>query len=220
MHVPISSLFCRRSQKIKRVNSMKNNKIFRFFFAAAASALVFLLFSALYLQNRAANTRVSGVKQNEPYYSGPQNSGVLFRFPDTDCFLYFDFKAEKITAKLTENANTLRVEDMPVNYTVTGDFHLISGIVDRVGGIELQTEEGALRHTGGQVTDLLASFPDDKTLKTDVLRAIFASVSKNGFSKSDFVYIIENSETDLPVVECFYWQDLMAEISRNIEVIP
>lgn len=194
-------------------------RIFAYFFACLAFTAFFLLFSFVYL----AGVRKRDVsKQNlsEPYYTGPKAAGLLFTvYGGKGCFVYLDFKGSKTRFTLTENANQSRIDDMPVNYVINSDYNLLSGIVDRAGGIELSSDGETLRYTGEQTVELLAQNPDDTELRINIITAIFHNISKNGFSNDDFVYIIENSGTDLLFPDCFYWQDYIQKTAGNVEVI-
>lgn len=200
---------------------MKKNKIKNYIFAGISALVLFLLFSTVYMQTMTIRENAAAPKTDEPYYTGPKSSGILFQFENNKgFFVYLDFENAGSIFTLTENAGEARISDLPVNFTVKSDYDLLSGIIDRVGGIELKIEEESLRYTGEQVIDMLASYPEDRELRINIAKAVFLNISKNGFSKNDFVYIIENSGTDLLVPDCFYWQDYISKAVADIEVIP
>ena len=105
-----------------------------------------------------------------------------------------------------------------VDYSITLDYDVISGIIDRIGGIELETNGELLRYTGIQVVDLIYTNKEND-IDRDIISAIFSSISKNGFSKSDFVYIIDSGNTDLTVPICFDWPLYMKSLCRNFSFV-
>ena len=101
-----------------------------------------------------------------------------------------------------------------IDYSITLDYDIIAGIIDRIGGIELESDGELLRYTGIQVVDLIYT-NEPKDAARNIITAIFSAISKNGFSKSDFVYIIDNGNTDLTVPICFDWPLYIKALCRN-----
>ncbi|MBQ8267756.1 MAG: hypothetical protein IJZ21_05170, partial [Clostridia bacterium] len=98
------------------------------------------------------------------------------------------------------------------------DYQLIGGIVDRVGGVNVEVNGETLRYTGVQIIDLISVNPDED-MKAQVITQIFRQISENNFSKDDFIYIIENSKSNLTVVDCIYWLDYIGEMRGNINFV-
>ena len=92
------------------------------------------------------------------------------------------------------------------------------GIIDRIGGIDLTFEEETLRYTGSQVIECLLKDNTNK-VKRQIISQIFEKISKNDFSKDDFVYIIENSKTNLRLIDCIYWIGYLKDMSATVNFI-
>ena len=198
----------------------KLKRVFIYFFAVVSAAVVFLLFSAAYLRPQIEKQNAAAEDNSEPYYTGPKSSGLHFVFEGgKGFFVYLDFKSSKAYFCLTDLQDETRIKDMPVSFIIKSDYTLLSGIIDRVGGVETIIEGTPGRYTGEQIVEALAQNPQDDELRINIALSVFSKISKNGFSKEDFVYIIENSGTDLLVPDCFYWQDYIKDTLSNVEVI-
>ena len=152
----------------------------------------------------------------------PDNCGVLTEFPDeTGCVIYFDFANSSITALFCDDVNEIGKEykGYSVDYNLKADYPLLSGIIDRSGGINLDIKDGLLRYTGIQITDILSTIGDPTNIRSIIAKAIFKSISENGITTDDMVYIIENSETDLSVPICLSWPEYLKDMCRNSTVI-
>ncbi len=199
---------------------MNAKKIFRTVFTFLICTAIFFSSAFLYLKSELKKNKAADRKtESEPYYTVPTNSGMLFKLPSGGgCLVYLDFENLCIKSVFTENSNILRWGEFTVDYTVNADYPFIAGIIDRVGGICLESGGKQLRYTGALAVELLSETADTSDLERKILSGIFEAISKNGFSKDDFVYIIENGNTDLLVPDCFYWQEYMKEMAGSAEV--
>lgn len=156
-----------------------------------------------------------------PYTRTPESCGIVFVFPDNSATLvYLDFERENIRLLDIETYDSLRPEyyGYTADYTVTTDYDFIEGIIDRVGGIDI-TENGiTTRCMGVQVIDIIAYGRVDD-IKEQILQQIFNKISQNSFSKDDFVYIIENSKTDLSFLDCIDWLDYLKSMSGRVQFV-
>ena len=73
--------------------------------------------------------------------------------------------------------------------------------------------------TGEQVVDYLTTSSDYYERKRQIIRIIAQKISSTGFSKEDFLYIIENSETSLTVPDCYFWSDYITELCKTVKII-
>ncbi len=156
-----------------------------------------------------------------PYVRTPENCGIVLIFPEGSAILvYLDFESECIRLLDIEEFDPSRPEyyGYTADYTVQTSYELIEGIVDRVGGIELEYQGEKMRYTGVQVLDLIA-YGQAKELKRQMVLQIFDKISKNSFSKDDFVYIIENSESNLSFVDCIDWIDYLKDMSGRVNFV-
>lgn len=156
-----------------------------------------------------------------PYVQTPESCGIVFVYPDNSATLvYLDFNEESIRLLDIEAFDSTRPEyyGYTADYTVHTSYELIEGIVDRVGGIEIEYQGEKMRYTGVQVIEMI-SYGKVDNIKRQILLQIFDKISKNSFSKDDFVYIIENSESDLSFIDCINWLDHLKGMSGRINYI-
>ena len=156
-----------------------------------------------------------------PYKKTPSNCGVSFVFEnDSACILYLDFKKTCINViDIPEFDEKIYLYNGFTNdYQIYFTDELLCGIIDRIGGIDLTFEEETLRYTGSQVIEYLLKDNTNK-VKRQIISQIFEKISKNDFSKDDFVYIIENSKTNLRLIDCIYWIGYLKDMSATVNFI-
>ena len=156
-----------------------------------------------------------------PYDSAPDNCGLLLEAPlESRWLIFLDFEKERI---MILEASALKSDSTEylgysVDYRIDADYELIAEIIDRVGGLELNINGTLLRYTGVQVCDLLC-VNCSKDTKKQIFSTFFEKVSKNGFSKNDFAYVIDNSDTTLTMPICFDWPQRVSQMCRNISFV-
>ena len=152
-----------------------------------------------------------------PYFEVPDNCGLLFLLPhDMKILFFLDFDSE-ISYIININNNTGAVDGFslyPTDYVFNLDYYTLAAVIDRLGGLNLQIGEETLRFTGIQVCDILLEGSDPK-LGFNVAAAVCERLGSEGFSKDDFVFLIENSDTELTVPVCLYWIDRIATLFGN-----
>ncbi len=190
-------------------------------------AVVFIGGSYAYLTNHIENKTktgsVSKEKQDEPYTAPePQNCGILVAMPDkSGMIFYLDFLKKGITAIPIEDTEEIEKEYMgySVDYNIYADYSLLSGLIDRIGGVEFEEDGVKERLTGMGVVEKLGS-NSDRLLKYKILKSAFDTISQNGLTRSDLIYITENCDsTQLSVADCFYWVNYLKEMAGNINII-
>lgn len=155
------------------------------------------------------------------YKRHPENSGIVLVMPNNSAVMvYLDFQntcIKLVDVPIFDEGQTV-YNGFPADFTVRTNYTLIEGIIDRVGGIELEFGDETIRYTGNQAVSLISQGTDTE-LRKQVFLKIFNQISKNDFSKSDFVYIIENSNGNLSIVDCIPWIDYIPDMSKNIEFV-
>lgn len=160
--------------------------------------------------------------QNEalsvPYAYVPESAGVLFDISGNKTLFYLDFEEKSVSVVIADGINEEQEElyGYPIDYTIKSDYNLLAGIIDAVGGIELKSGEEQLAFTGVQVVETLTTTPESEELRREIIAKILSKIAIDGFSRQDFLYIIENSETNLTVPACYYWQDYINELCKTV----
>jgi len=171
-------------------------------------------------------SNVQSQKKDVPYSSEkqntPENCGLLFTLPDeSGCLVYLDFEAKKISVLPTGDTSEIgdSFKGYDVNNVISCEYSLISELVDRIGGINMEIDEEQVRLTGEQVIEYVCENSSKKTQKQLILSAA-KSIKENGVSRSDLVYIMDNCETQgLSLTKCYYWSEYLPEMSENVSVI-
>ncbi len=192
-------------------------------FVVVFSAAIFFFgaYAYLYYNLNGQTAKADQKDYTVPYENLPDNAGIAFLLPDSSAVIaYLDFEnrcINVINIEVYDITNNLYY-GYTVDFTVETDYQLIGGIVDRVGGVNIQLNGEILRYTGVQVIDLI-SVNSDANIKPQLITQIFKQISENDFSKDDFIYIIENSKSNLTVVDCIYWLDYIGEMRGNINFV-
>ena len=199
-----------------------------FLFAILFCATAFILLSLLVLAGDWPKIGRVNESQSGELYSPPppENTAIVFLWEEGGGdIVYLDFENERIEIillpqKVDENAALV------YGYTqfeaVKANHLLLSGIIDRLGGIELEesTVSGTpLRYTGAQVVALIGSSPEDFELKRRITEKIFEKISSLGFSNKDFMFIINNSNTTISFPDCYGWSERLGNMSENIVIM-
>lgn len=181
--------------------------------------------SYAYLTNKDGKKtkQANDTKSDEPYTAAtPVNCGILVRMPDKSGILfYLNFLKTGITVIPISDCNDLRNEycGYSVDYNIYADYSLLSGLIDRIGGIEIDDSGEKGRLTGIDVTEKLST-SNDRILKYNILNSTFNKIKETGLTRSDFVYIIENCDsTELSIKDCFYWGSYLKAMANNVSII-
>ena len=179
--------------------------------------------SYLYLEISLKSSDADTAKSNIPYSAPlPDSSGLLLRLPDNSGYMIFlDFSSDSLTMAKIDEVKPEKQEyyGYPVSFTIDADYRALAGIIDRIGGIELHDNGKMLRYTGSQVIDKIHSTTQNSGLIKEVIEGFFQQLCTNGFSKEDFVYIIENTSTDITVPDIYYWPPYIADICENLQFV-
>lgn len=202
----------------------KNLKIFFILISVILCCCTIMIGGAYFYLELSLNTAdADTTESNIPYAAPlPDSAGILLTLPDNSGYMvYLDFYGEQVLIAAIENTNepTTDYFGYPVSYTVKADYNLVEGLIDRLGGLEIYDNGETLRYTGIQVLEKVHSFTNNTDLKKMVVNIFFDRIAEVGFSKGDFVYIIENSDTDLTVPDCYYWPPYLTDIAGNARFI-
>ena len=204
--------------RIYRVIFLKSI-IKRMLISIMCGALFFVVVYGYLNYNLKQSVLSADQKNNDTQYKHvPENKGIGFLLPDGSAVLvYLNFEENCINVAniSTYDKNNDLYYGYTVDYTVEVDEQLVGGMVDSVGGVNVSVAGQTYRYTGVQVEELINN-TSDTSVKTQIIAEIFKSVSKNGISKENFVYILQNAKTNLSILDCVYWLDYIDLIRENI----
>ena len=185
--------------------------IFKRIFIAVFCGVLFFSAAYLYLDTSVgkASFKTNQKDEETPYKLLPQNSGIVFVLPDDSAVMaYLDFENNCINLVDVQQYDPDQTVyyGYPAQYNVQVSYALIEGLVDRIGGINLEYQGQSLRFTGRQTVEIIKQ-NNIKEIKRQLIFEIFNCIAKNNFSKSDFVYIIENSIT---------WVEYIRDMCKNV----
>lgn len=179
--------------------------------------------SYLYLEISLNSAKADENESNIPYAEPlPDSTGLLFKLSNNSGYLiYLNFKEDAISIIRIEEIDEESQEyyGYPLSYEFAVDNNFFGNMIDRIGGIELYENGETLRYTGIQILEKIEDSNNNPELIKEILRKYFYEVSQIGFSKEDFVYIIDNCETELTLPDCYYWPPYISQISQNIRFV-
>lgn len=155
------------------------------------------------------------------YTKHPPSRGLLFLGEDgSGIFVFLDFssistylyvfpeKAEENTALLPYLTDGI--------FNVKSDF--LARLSDRLGGIEMTDETG---EKSLFFSSSIISFCEQKLGYDEILQlclSFFEKISKTGLSSEDFMFIIEETESDISFSVCYDWIPHIKEMFCNVIV--
>lgn len=197
---------------------IKNTLKMLLFMLLCTASFVFIGYTYLNNQTAIAN---DGNITSEYYKSVPDEVTIMVNINNTKTLVNLNFynKETKIIIADGLNITENTLYGYKIDYTLTGDYELLSGLCDIAGGIELEIEGENLNFTGNQLTEILTTTLERSNLRREITLKLFDGFSVNGFLKNDFLFVIENSNTDLTLPDCLLWGDFFAETSSNTRII-
>lgn len=187
----------------------------------AVFAVSFSLFLGLgYVSLNEDFSKASTEKEKVPYtQEKPQNAGILFDINGEETFFFLNFEECNITVALNpEEPINNEIFGYSLDYKITANSDLLSEITDYLNGLELTILGEDYRYTGQQIKALIES-DNTKRLRYKIIDAIFNRIVSNGVATDFFGLIIKKSETNLNLVDCYFWSEYLTELSKNLRYI-
>ena len=197
------------------------NKYKRLLLVFAVFAVSFSLFLGLgYVSLNEDFSKASTEKEKVPYtQEKPQNAGILFNVNGEETFFFLNFEECNITVALNpEEPINNEIYGYSLDYKITANSDLLSEITDYLNGLELTILGEDYRYTGQQIKALIES-DNTKRLRYKIIDAIFNRIVSNGVATDFFGLIIKKSETNLNLVDCYFWSEYLTELSKNLRYI-
>lgn len=188
---------------------------------ASLISLILFLSVGFYFLNSEEEKKVQQNVSSEPYAAKLENAGVLFKMNDSCVYFFLDFEKEFLNLIYIQKDYKIETDvyGYPIDYTINADYDVLVDIIDSVDGIDLELSEENLTYTGVQVKEILTTTVDNEQLKREITEKTIEKIAKYGFLRQDFFSIIENSETNLTIPECYYWSDNIQKLCKNLRVI-
>lgn len=182
-------------------------------------AALFAFSSYLYLSYSLKQSKKAADRKAEdvPYFNPPENCGVLLGLPSERSVLFFlDFEKEilYIIDVNTHFSESEAYVGYPVDFKCKADYYTLSLFLDRIGGVDFETEEGFCRLNGIQICDMIKTENSDE-MRFNLVCAFCERVSQTGLTADDFVFLTDNCDTDLTMPVCLYWCDYMKGMFAN-----
>lgn len=194
-------------------------KLMIFFKSLAVSLGCLLLIAEIGYYNLIPTQKAVENKQEKiPYSFVPENAGIVFEFYDKSTLIYLDFESNCVCV-LFGDKEKFEFYGYSSDYTVEGDYSLLGGIIDAAGGINLNLNGEILAYTGIQIQQILSVTHVTDDLRCEITKQILYSISQNGFSREDFLYVIEKGKTNLTIPDCYYWQDSIKNLCKTVRII-
>lgn len=194
----------------------RKTKIFLTSFTVSiCSLLIFMAIGFLYLES--INKTVENKSEKVPYYQLPENKGILLDIDGSKTLFYMNFEKNNLSVIYPDMEE--EIYDYEIDYKIKSDYKIVEEIIDILGGIDLKISEETYNYTGAQVVDLISKTEDIEPLKKTVTEKVIEKIGERGMTLEEFVYIIENSETNLTIPDCYTWPEYIKEICKNARFI-
>ena len=94
--------------------------------------------------------------KNVPYKQQTcENKGILLEIDGDKTFFYLDFENNELLVSIfPEEELKNEIYGYSVDFNVSGDYNILSDMVDYVGGIELEIKQQKYRYTGIQIAEI------------------------------------------------------------------
>lgn len=190
-------------------------KIFKKLYFFIVSLYFFVTFGYVILSGYLGNISIAQVEGEKiPYYDEIlENTTLLFTINETKTLFNLDFQKEELNILFCDREEGYYIKGYAVDFYVEADYDLICGIIDNLGGIEIEINNEKLNYTGTQIIDLLKI--ENLISREDLIKKIVEKIANNGFYREDFIYIIENSETNITIPDCYDWEIYIKNLCKN-----
>ncbi len=169
-----------------------------------------------------SNTPTAETPQNIPYYAtdAPEEYGMLINFSvGGSVFLEFSRISEKTAVLLLENnakTDEITVRGYEVDMVFSANYDFLASLIDRFGGIELNTEtDGRLNFTGVQITEMLSKSTDAE-FRRRIIKRLIENINRQGVNTSDMLFLIENTESELNYPSAYLLPETISAASEQI----
>ena len=193
-------------------------KIFRTILISVLTFTLFLSIGYIFVSKnlKKVNTKIEDVPYTQ---ETPNNVGILFNINGDKTYAYLDFDEKKMIISLSpEEPFENEIYGYPLDFELNATTNLISEVADYLNGIVLDLEDGKYRYTGSQIKDILSE-KSSKDFKTMLVKSICDRISESRIQVDFFAKIIENSQTNINILDCYFWDDYINDVCKNLYFI-
>lgn len=172
-----------------------------------------------------SNAPTAETPQNIPYFTteAPEEYGMLINFSEGgSVFLEFSRITEKTMSLLLENGakkEAVTARGYEVDMVFTANYEFLASLIDRFGGIELNTDsDGLLNFTGVQITELLSK-STDADFRRRIIKRLIEGINRQGVNTSDMLFLIEKTESELNYPSAYLLPETINAASEQIVFI-
>lgn len=180
-----------------------------------------VLLAVFIISLTASNKPVSQTPQKVPYYSSsaPSEYGALICFREGgSIFLEFNYDSEKTFVLLLGNSATgdeVTSRGYDLDVILEADYSFLAELIDRFGGILLNTEsDGLLNFTGVQITELLSK-SSDMEFRRRVAERLLGQIYKEGFTLDDIMFLLENTQSPLSYPSAYFLNETISAATKQ-----
>ena len=204
---------------------MRNsNKILLAFMSVFAAILGFCTFIGFLLLPAEIAPPKQSVHENIEgigYTKYPPSRGLLFLGEDgSGVFVFLDFSSISTYLYIFPEEAEKNTELLP--YVTDGVFYLkgdfLPRLADRLGGIEMADETG---EKSLYFSSSVMAFCEEKLTYNKMLQlciSFFEKIAKTGLSSEDFMFIIEETDSNISYSVCYDWIPHIKEMLCNVIV--
>lgn len=175
---------------------------------------ILLLPAEIATPEKYAGENISGI----PYSDTPQNKGLLFTLPDSSgAFIYFDFDDILTHCYLFNENAAENAENLPyfIDYTFNITPEFLAALCDRLGGVVMTDKNGVSSlYFSASLTAFWQNVPTEEQRLQHCI-SFFDKIAKTGLSSEDFMFIIEETNTNLSYSVCYDWIPHIKEMFCN-----
>lgn len=170
---------------------------------------IFLIPARVGSPEKPVGETVSGIDYN----SAPEPVSIAVVGADqTAALIYLGFKTISVDVYLFESAEQLKGAEADYYMELPSGF--LGKLCDRMGGLTL-SNSGSDELFFGVALEHYATQDNSIRKMTEISNAFFKKIAKMGLSSEDFMFIIENTETNLNYPACYDMMEYIPELFGN-----
>lgn len=155
--------------------------------------------------------------ESVPYSAVPDNKTILIIGEKGEgALLYLNFHDIVLQTHLFDTDAEQRANKLGfiIDYKMELTNEFLCSLSDRIGGIEITKDGETFKYFGSSLNQLLEEPPTFDNISV-ISEAFFEKFAKMDLSAADFMFIMENTNTDLDYDIYSEWADFLPELICN-----